>query len=545
MAVFFFFVYLSFLILFLTFDVSLAPDFLKYYNYYLFYDGQIQETGIEQGHFYFYFCFFVSYLFKLFFNSYSTNEIINLSLHIANSLFFVYGLIGYSKYLLLKGFKKNNIYLSFTVLCFLPSLIELRLTLKPELLAFAFFGWLFYFLHKHSDTKNDKYIYFFVFKLSILITSKASLTVMVVIFLLIEIWTNYKYLFSKRYLKFYLITIFLCSVLLVENSNYNGKYFNQVDHSENYNNRADFSFFSTINSEHLIANPNRYFHDDSFISITLFDTFSDFFLLYWNSEHTELNKGRKNFFKINRNFDQYRPPTIEYNKNEKFLTIYGNFDARYADSEYTNETRMRGAYKFSILFYVLLLFLGFLKNTDRNKLLSPFLGIFIVSLSALGIFGNNFDPLVADSVKTYYYSFFIALGFLFFLNYIFAYNIGRKTISILLVVFFLFIIGFPHSYDIQNKDDIAYKNSLLPTCEMNARILDKVFEINIDNRCNPENFIKKANNKVEKFGPVQEIAGLNYKFNMKTVPIFNILTFLFSLFFSLKKYLNKYIGREI
>ena len=59
-----------------------------------------------------------------------------------------------------------------------------------------------------------------------------------------------------------------------------------VKHPENYNYKADINFFSNINRKDLINNPNRYFHNESFISITLFDTFNDFFQIYWNSEYT-------------------------------------------------------------------------------------------------------------------------------------------------------------------------------------------------------------------------------------------------------------------
>ena len=85
----------------------------------------------------------------------------------------------------------------------------------------------------------------------------------------------------------------------MENRVHNGKFINEVDHDIKYDNVAELSFFTNIETQHLINNPNKYFHNKSFVSITLFDTFNDFFEIYWNSEYTELNKDRNTeIFKI-------------------------------------------------------------------------------------------------------------------------------------------------------------------------------------------------------------------------------------------------------
>ena len=84
--------------------------------------------------------------------------------------------------------------------------------------------------------------------------------------------------------------------MLFENYKLNNQFITTVEHEEKYNNTADISFFHTFNSGEFIDNPNKYFFYDSFLGITLFDTFNDFFGFYSNSEHTELNKDRKKFF---------------------------------------------------------------------------------------------------------------------------------------------------------------------------------------------------------------------------------------------------------
>ena len=99
-----------------------------------------------------------------------------------------------------------------------------------------------------------------------------------------------------------MVLFIVCGSIFIENSLHNDKYLHEVTHNENYDNRASLEFFTSINYKDLKNNPNRYFHKDSFISITMFDTFNDFFYLYWNSEYTELNQERKRFFKMVRQF---------------------------------------------------------------------------------------------------------------------------------------------------------------------------------------------------------------------------------------------------
>ena len=56
--------------------------------------------------------------------------------------------------------------------------------------------------------------------------------------------------------------------------------------------------FMNFPTEDLRDNPNKYFFSESFLGITLFDSFNDFFGFYGNSEHTFLNKDRKSFLRL-------------------------------------------------------------------------------------------------------------------------------------------------------------------------------------------------------------------------------------------------------
>ena len=66
--------YCTFIVLYLTYDITLSPDFEKYYNYYLYYNSGLEATNLDQGHIY----YFLSYLFTLLFRvvnpSLSTNN---------------------------------------------------------------------------------------------------------------------------------------------------------------------------------------------------------------------------------------------------------------------------------------------------------------------------------------------------------------------------------------------------------------------------------------------------------------------------------------
>ena len=53
-----------------------------------------------------------------------------------------------------------------------------------------------------------------------------------------------------------------------------------------WDNTADLNFFTNLNLYNLLANPLKHQHADSFISITLLDTISDYFGFFWN--HKEL-----------------------------------------------------------------------------------------------------------------------------------------------------------------------------------------------------------------------------------------------------------------
>ena len=121
----------------------------------------------------------------------------------------------------------------------------------------------------------------------------------------------------------------------------------------------------------------------------MFDTFNDFFLNYWNSEYTELNADRFEFLKITKIVNNNSFIKFKFDKVDNTLSVSGDFDNRWDDPNYLNETRMRLSFVFSGIFYILILLISMFKKGSITYLLSPYIGIVIISLSALGVFGTN------------------------------------------------------------------------------------------------------------------------------------------------------------
>ena len=99
--------------------------------------------------------------------------------------------------------------------------------------------------------------------------------------------------------------------------------------------------------------------------------------------------------------------TADIFQNDKSVfTFYGDFDTRWNDQNYIDETRLRFGFIASLIFYSSIFLMSFFSKF-RMLLSLPFVGMIVVGMSVLGVFGNNYDPDISDSVKVFYYSFFI------------------------------------------------------------------------------------------------------------------------------------------
>ena len=318
--------------------------------------------------------------------------------------------------------------------------------------------------------------------------------------------------------------------LHVENYILNDKHIYDVTHEQKYNNSADLEFFTNFNSNEINDNPHKNFHNNSFRAITLLDTFSDYFELYWNSEHTNFNSSRKEFIVFNENTlnkQSNQLPVIRYDKNHRVMTYTGNLNSRYIAEDVgenvLDEIRMRGGFFFTIVFYFFALIYSFKYKNLRAVLLSPLIGITLIGLSSLGLFPTkNYDPLVGDSAKTFYYSFFIGISFVIVLN-IFLKFVKKydRVFTILIVMFFAFIIGLPTSFndDVINEKNV--KNNYLITCEVNQVFIEIDDILNFQN-CNTENRTVSSS---------REFSNLNLKLTIKRIPYFSIILSMFFTFY--------------
>ena len=518
--------YYSSITLYLTYSVIDSPDFAKYYNYFLFYSGNIENLNIEQGHVY----FFINYIFILIFSSiydfFTLNELINLTIQFVNSFIFLFGCFGLVKFLS-KKYKVENIYLVLSIICITPPSIELRLTFKPEIMAFAAIGWLFYYVDLISNQKKEAYFINLILLLSFVITSKISIGILISIILFFNTLLNNKKLLKQINLKHIALFLVIIIGLLFENYKLNEQFITTVYHEEKYNNTANSDFFKKFNSRDFIDNPNKYFFYDSFIGITMFDAFNDFFGFYSNSEHTQLNKDRKSFFKVVFDGGTVLPLNIKFDKIEKTFTFSGPYDRGWNEANYIDETRLKISFVFSAIFYFLLFLFAVFKRETRIIMLSPFISLLILSLSALGVFGTkNFDLNTGDSFKSFYYGFFILVSFVVLLCEVFKYNHFKKIISIILILLMLFFIGFPFDYSQANEELITYKNSYLPFCKINTPAIQSLLSVERAIQCNSDSI------SMNLITPDSNLESLTY--DLVKIPFLNLLllAMYFSLFFS-------------
>lgn len=533
------FSYIYFIVFYLTYDITLSPDFYKYFDYFLYYNNELSITDLEQGHFYFFLTYTISVLFQSIFTNLTTHELINYSIHFSNTFFFMIGLVGFYKLLIFKNFQKLITTSLLSVIIFMPASIALKLSFKPEVIAFSFIGWLLLYFEQYLNNFQPKHAVKFVLIFSLLLTSKISIALMSSVFFGLLILINFKNIFKKFRKKYIFLLLLTVILLLTESYIHNGKFINEVDHDRQYDNKADLEFFTFINFEHLKNNPNRTFHSQSYVTITLFDTFNDFFLLFWNSEYTELNEDRKEFFTIT-TLNNESFPNIRFDKDNNQLRFTGNYDERWLDLNYIDETRMRFSFIVSLIFYSSVLIFGIFFPKSRLYIISVFIGIFTIAFSALGLFGtNNFDPLVSDSVKTFYYGFFILLSFIFLLSEFFRnFTFGRKSICFCLLLLFLFLIGFPFSYSEEVFTGINYKLSKIPLCNFNVLFMNEIFANDSDLICN-KNFSSD-----EIFAPVIELDKKNFSIHLLNIPYLNLIIFICAIFYPRINYVLKFHKKE-
>lgn len=507
---------------------TIGPDFNRYKIYLLYFFGEPTEFIPEQGFIYFlviaFFCFLQIRGFDESFTS-SISELgnqsnfniklisefehrINMGIQFGNFVIFLFGLYGIYKILQFNKTNNTDIFKILTLITLLPLSFQLRLSMKPEILAFALIPFAILYFEKYIKTNNNKYLFGLAIIFPILFTSKASIFGMVTILFALLTFVN-KNKINLKNTKYFLILYILFTFLLTF-ENYKINNFSIFDRSElseffnqqEYNNRAEPSMFYNINFRDLIRNPNKNFHNNSMIGITLLDTFGDYFNEYWNKDYT--------FFKTNR---------------KEFITSGENFSLDITNNVLTIPIRIFSLEKLrnivgvimSLIFYYSIFKYLYKKNQDWVYVMSPLIGIFVLIINSLGFPENNFNPETGDTFKGFYYSFFTIISIVFLLhNYVKKNKITNIKI-IIIVIIFLFILGFPKANNTFLDSSLYEINSYTMTCEVNKLALNFMVIEKFENEC-----IKKPNQK-------------NNTITFKNLPVINLLfllSFIFLVFYS-------------
>ena len=105
------------------------------------------------------------------------------------------------------------------------------------------------------------------------------------------------------------------------------------------------------------------------------------------------------------------------------------------------------------------------------------IGVFILLLTSLGVFGLHFNQTKGDTVKTHYYFFLLAFSFVFLIiNFESKANTQIIT-TVLAFLMFTFIVGF------QNYDDNLNEFSEKIPTTLGCRVTSSYFETITDIEC--------------------------------------------------------------
>ena len=296
------------------FDITTGLDFNKYVVNLEFFSGKDVEVYDSQGSLYFWSIANFSGFSYEFYTSRNLSTLINNKIQLINLTYYLLGLLGLGLLLKIKKVNSLHILLSLSVLNFFPTALYFRLTMKPEIMAFAILPWLFLLFTYYFEQRNNLNSYILIILLSLTLTTKGSITGMVLISLL--------FLYGKKLIRIrdnlplLLGTLIFSSLFLYLNFLLTGKFLfgrpNVVGESllNKWNNTADLNFFTNIDFRNLYENPFKYLHSDSFVSITLLDTLSDYFTFFW---------------KHNENGNYFQHDKVQYTDNfliQNFLPDY-------------------------------------------------------------------------------------------------------------------------------------------------------------------------------------------------------------------------------
>lgn len=497
-AIFFLTLIISNQLIFLFFDITKSPDYTVYSSYFDYFFDNTDNVEREQGLTYYFFNSLIIKYYNTFFKFSELSYLLNKSIYTTNYLIYFFGIIGYYNLLKFYKFSTKNILIALSFLNFFPITFMLRMTLKPEIMAFSIIPWILFLFEKYFESNELVNLFLSIPFLVVLMTSKGSIFAISSVFFSILFLKKFIDI-DRKHLLFFTIT-FIIFITLTSFENQKSGVSNIFDissgsgekiaeDSNKYNNQASPSIVYKVNMYNLLTSPIDNLHKDSFIAITLLDSFGDYFKLYWNNNDSLFFKDRIELIKVEKTNYISFPQFGENN----LLTIYVQKDT----DVYFRESI---SLLFGGLFFITLLVNIIKKDRFTLFLVSPFIGSTLILFHVItGYPKNNFDPMRGDSLKPFYYSFLLCLSFVF-LTLIYLKK-NRKTkyllIPYLLVLSFLF--GFPKNIEKQ-KNELLEINSYSSTCELNKYLIDDKLEIK---NCNL-NFEFNNNQQFSKYsGPMK------------------------------------------
>ena len=282
--------------------------------------------------------------------------------------------------------------------------------------------------------------------MAVIATSKGTVFVLTVSGIF---YIYFKKILKAKYLDLgiaFLIFLIMSYLLYQENLKVNNVSMLSHPELESYLFRAPLSFIYTLNLNDLFSNPFRNVHAGSLFGITAIDLFGDYFNRYWDHERSLFISNRKQVITF-----------LDYPRRNISVIL-------------------------SIIFFI---FTFIKQKSFKFKSFTKvyLVGMFILLLTSLGLFGLHFNPNKGDTVKTHYYFFLLAFSFVFLIvNFLRRSNVRTQVIVMLLAFLsFTFIVGFPKSYDDNLNFEVSEK---IPTT-LSCRYVSGYFEsiTNFDIEC--------------------------------------------------------------
>ena len=286
-----------------------GTDFYRYFRYIEYFSGTVETPSREQGLFYFW---FISNFIEFSQSYYLPDKweyVYSTSIQLGNFVLYLIGLLGLFLWFSSRGVSKSIIFLTFSVLNFFPPIYGGRLIMKPEILVFCFLPWIFIGIDNYFKNKNKINLILVAPLLSLLVTSKGTIAMMMFFSLLYLYFHEIKKINLKDLLIPVAFFTILSTLLYSENSNINSVSLLSHQELDQYLFKAPISFLLNINFNDLIFNPFRNEHANSLIGITLIDLFGDYFNRYWDHSRSLFLSNR---FDLIRNFCQTREEMLDY-----------------------------------------------------------------------------------------------------------------------------------------------------------------------------------------------------------------------------------------